>query len=184
MFGIAVVVVCVLLTVLNLILTLGVLRRLREHAERLNELAAADTGQWRDPIIGPGSRPGPFNAVDVDGGRIGDAGLGGAEALVAFFSPDCGICKEWLPRFVDAATALGDRRRALAVVVAPSATDPAAAEQVAALGDAATVVVENDKGPLAEAFQVSGYPAMVRLDEHGTVLANRLVDVAGVPAPA
>ncbi|GAA0937125.1 hypothetical protein GCM10009558_051050 [Virgisporangium aurantiacum] len=183
MFGIAVVVVCVLLTVLNLILTLGVLRRLREHAERLNELAEADTGQWRDPIIGLGSRPGPFSAVDVDGGGIGDAGLG-VDTLVAFFSPDCGICAEWLPRFVAAATALGDRRRALAVVVAPSATDPAAAVQVAALRGAATVVVENDKGPLAEAFRVAGFPAMVRLDEHGTVLANRLVDVAGVPAVA
>ncbi len=183
MFGIAVVVVCVLLTALNLVMTLGVIRRLRDHSERLAGLAEAGTEPWRDPIIGPGRRPGPFSAVGVDGERVGDADLA-AGGLVAFFSPGCGICAEWLPRFVDAATALGDRRRALAVVVAPSATDPAAAEQVAALRAAATVVVENDKGPLTEAFQVSGYPAMVRLDEHGTVVASRLGDVVGVPAVA
>lgn len=180
MFGIAVVVVCIVLTLLNLVLTLGVIRRLRGHAERLDGLEGAEG--WRDPIMGPGNRPGPFSAVDVDGERITDADLAGG--VVAFFSPDCGICREWLPRFADAATALGDRRRALAVIVASSATDPAAAEQVAALRDAATVVVEDAKGPLATALRVAGFPAMVRLDEHGTVVANRLGDVVGVPAAA
>lgn len=183
MFGTAVVVVCVLLTVLNLTLTLGVIRRLRDHAERLDGVTAAGAEEWRPPIIGPGSRPGAFSAVGVDGERVGDDDF--AEGgLVAFFSPDCAICKEWLPRFVDAATALGDRRRALAVIAAASATDPATADQVTALKDAATVVVENDKGPLAEAFGVVGYPAMVRLGEHGTVVANGLREVVGVPAAA
>ncbi|MER5420881.1 hypothetical protein [Streptosporangium roseum] len=179
MFVVAAVTLCGVLTVLNLILTLGVIRRLRDHTDRLGDLAQARP--MPDPIIVPGSRPAAFAADTVDAEPITEAHLAGG-GLVAFFSPTCGACEEWIPRFATAARALPDgRRRALAVVVAPAEAD--AAGMVAKLRDAAMVVVEEDKGPLATAFKVFGYPAMCRLGEDGTVVSSGK-DAVTVPVTA
>jgi hypothetical protein len=63
--------------------------------------------------------------------------------------------------------------------------DPAAgAAMVALLRDAAMVVVEREHGPLAEAFEAKGYPAIGRLGEDGVVLVNRAPDAVAVPVGA
>jgi hypothetical protein len=68
------------------------------------------------------------------------------------------------------------------VVVAES---PAAgAEMAAQLSGVASVVIEADRGPVVEAFEAKGYPAMARLGDDGAVVANRPADVVAVPVGA
>ncbi|MCA2213521.1 hypothetical protein [Jidongwangia harbinensis] len=180
MYLATVVVLCVLLTVFNLFLTLGVIRRLRNHTDQFTELGRLMPRP--EPMISAGKHPSPFTATTVDGLAVSEASLrtGG---LVGFFSPTCGSCEEWVPRFVEAARALpGGPKAALAVVVADSPS--AGAEMVAKLRDVAMVVTEADRGPVVEAFEATGYPAMCRLGDDGAVITNRPVDVVAVPVGA
>ncbi|MFC7643691.1 hypothetical protein ACFQX6_25155 [Streptosporangium lutulentum] len=133
-------------------------------------------------MIGPGTRPAAFAATTVDAEPITEAGLAGG-GLVGFFSPTCGSCEEWLPQFAAAAGALpGGPRQALAVVVAETETE--AADMVSRLRDVAMVVVEKDGGPLSTAFKISGYPAMCRLNDDGSVATFKPADVVTVPVVA
>lgn len=180
MFLGAVTLLCVSLTLVNLVLTLGVIRRLREHSEKFTALAKS--APRPEPMIGPGKRPAPFSATAVDGTLVSHRDLTEG-SLVAFFSPTCDSCAEWLPRFVEAAAALPrGQRQALAVVIASEHLSNS--EMVAKLRPVATVVVEGEKGPIAEAFEVTGYPAMGRLDENGAVLTHRPADVLSLPVGA
>jgi hypothetical protein len=180
MYLATVVVLCVLLTVFNLLLTLGVIRRLKNHTDQFAEIGRLMPRV--EPLIGQGQHPAPFTAVTIDGDQVSDADLR-AGGLVGFFSPTCGSCEEWVPRFVAAARVLpGGPRSALAVVVAES---PAAgAEMAAQLSGVASVVIEADRGPVVEAFEAKGYPAMARLGDDGAVVANRPADVVAVPVGA
>jgi hypothetical protein len=165
-----------ILAALNLILTLGVIRRLREHTGQLNRLSPAEQGPL---ILSPGERPAEFRATTIDGREVTRAGLP-SPALVGFFSPDCGPCKEWLPRFTEAAAA--STGRTLAVVVAMSgAADAEVDAEVAGLRGVADVVVEEPDGPVQQAFLVRGWPAMCRLSETGTVLTSDNDEVVALP---
>ncbi|GAA3727610.1 hypothetical protein GCM10022225_06200 [Plantactinospora mayteni] len=179
--SVAVVVLCIVVTLLNLILTLGVIRRLRNHSEQLLSISMAVPRP--QPLIAVGKRPSPFRATTVDGAQVNEADLARDGAMAGFFSTTCSSCAEWLPRFVEAARALpAGPRHVLAVVVAEKAAD--AADMVEQLRGIAMVVVEERKGPVGEAFEVTGYPAMCRLDEHGAVVTTRPADVVAVPVAA
>jgi hypothetical protein len=127
------------LCVLDLLLTFGVIRRLR-----------ADTGS-RSPQ--GGSDPGPPMAPV--GTAIRGTGLDwDGETLVGFFLPDCGPCEQQFPEFMEYART---QERVVAVV-----SDPAGkgAELVRKLGEVAQVVVEaGTDGVLRRAFQVQGFPS-------------------------
>lgn len=180
MYLATVVVLCVLITVFNLVLTFGVIRRLKNHTDQFVEIGRMMPRA--EPLIREGQRPAPYTAVSIDGQPVSDADLRSG-GLVGFFSPTCDSCTEWLPRFVTAAAALpGGARTALAVVVADSPAE--GAEMAAQLSGVATVVIEPDRGPLAEAFQAKGYPAMGRLGEDGAVVTNWIPDVVAVPVGA
>lgn len=156
-----------LLTVTNLILTVGVVRRLREHTA---ELAALRSGGAVDSDIAlpAGSSVGAFDATSVEGRPVTLTTLGN-RPLVGFFSPHCGPCKERLPAFVEhAASRPGGRDAVLAVAVG---TEEETAELVELLRLVATIVVEPDQGPVQQAFAVSGFPAFV-LVEGGVVAAS------------
>lgn len=178
----AAVVAVAALAVLNLVLTLGVVRRLREHSQQLGRLAVGGLsglgGPGEELILPVGERPDEFTAHTVDGGEVSLASLR-RPAMVGFFSPDCPPCTEWIPRFV-AAASRSAREQALAVVVADGAE---AVADVARLRDVAAVVVEPVDGPVAKAFAVRGFPALCTLAEDGTVLANEAPAVVGSPSP-
>src|SRR6185369_5844033 len=95
----AAVVIFGVLTVLNLILTLGVLKRLREQSELL---AAGGTSQVADPILRAGEVPADFAGTTVDGEPVTRDGFTGAR-LVAFLSPACSICEGQIPGLMDTA---------------------------------------------------------------------------------
>jgi thiol-disulfide isomerase/thioredoxin len=166
------------LTVFDLVLTMGVVRRLRSHTELLDRLTTG--GLARKLIVEPGQAPADASATTVDGALVTTADLG--DTLVGFFSPTCTPCAERAPQFVEYARRLpGGRSRAVAVVV--SGTEGAPDALTALFEPVARVVVEPPEGPLATAFQVVGFPALCLLDSTGTVRASG-TDLAGFPVAA
>jgi hypothetical protein len=177
---IAVVILCCALTGLNLVLTLGVIRRLRTHSNQLEDLAHKTPRS--EPMTGPGTRPGAFTASPLNAAPVTNADLGNG-SIVAFFSTTCDSCEEWLPKFIDALAAMpGDLTQRLAIVV--SDTPATATAMIDKLKTVAMVAVEQEKGPIAKAFKVSGYPAMCRLDAGGMVVTYRPADVLALPVAA
>ncbi|MEU0484001.1 hypothetical protein ABZ260_33065 [Streptosporangium sp. NPDC006013] len=156
-----------LLVVTNLILTVGVVRRLREHTAELAALRNGDSG-GSDVAMPAGSSVGGFDATSVAGLPVTLATLGD-RPLVGFFSPHCQPCKERLPEFIEHATSRpGGRDAVLAVAVG---AEEETAELVELLRPVATIVVEPDRGPVQQAFAVTGFPAFV-LVEGGVVVAS------------
>lgn len=156
----AAVVVVGLLCLVNLVLTLAVIRRLRAHTTRLAELGPA-----RPPSVLPGTAIGEFSATALDGGSVSRAFFSGT-SVVAVFSTECASCHERLPEFT---AYLADARpeRVLAVV----AGDPGEAGQFTDVLGTATVVVEPMGGPVSRALQVSQFPSFLLVDGDGVVVA-------------
>lgn len=167
-----------LLCLLDLVLTFGVIRRLREHGELIARLSAA--GPPVAPVRPPGGTAGPFDTRTVDGDPVSLAALP-ERTLLGFFSPGCAACSELLPGFRRYARDFpGGRDAVLAVVVGTAEeTEPQRRE----LADVARVVVEAPDGAIGAALAVQAFPAFAVLDGSGGVVASglRLDDVA---APA
>ncbi|MFE2484646.1 hypothetical protein ACFVRU_05590 [Streptomyces sp. NPDC057927] len=173
-FLVTAVVLIAVLCLLNLLLTFGVIRKLRAQADEKADRVADGL------IIPAGSAVPGFSAVTTAGERITREGLG--ETMLGFFSPDCRACKERLPLFVEQArtTARATGRSVLAVV---HGTDEEAREQVAALSEVAHVVVEPGDGPLGEAFDITGDPVFGLITVDGTLSATAF-DPGRLPAPS
>ncbi|TVL91253.1 redoxin domain-containing protein [Streptomyces sp. SAJ15] len=141
------------LCALDLMLTLAVLRRLRDHP---SGPAAADEGG-----IAVGAAVGTFATQCVEGAPLTEKDLGDG-AVVSFFSPGCSPCRHKLPVFVKQAAALQGRRQVIAVVVTSSgrrdeeAEAHTMAEQLAAV---TRVVREDAEGPCTTAFGVHAFPS-------------------------
>ena len=87
------------LGLVNLVLLLGVVRRLNEHTRVLAQtLAAADPV----PVMLTGNTVGDFAVSTVDGELVDRAGLD-SFTLVGFVSTGCPACAESLPAFLDRA---------------------------------------------------------------------------------
>lgn len=154
-----------LLSLVNLLLLIGVIRRLR---------TMRDTSQMPLEGLQPGEAIPDFTATATDGAPVSAAYLRG-RAMIGFFSPGCGPCKELLPRFVEQAEQAPGP--VLAVVVATPQDDPAA--DIARLEKVARVVSEAPQGPVQQVFKVSGYPTVIATDATGTVVFSD----ADVPSP-
>ncbi|WP_081748916.1 TlpA disulfide reductase family protein [Nocardiopsis sp. CNT312] len=157
------------LCLLNILLTVGVIRRLKEHTETIGHLRSTVPALPEQVILPAGEEVADFSAETVDGTTVNRADLEG-ETLVGVFSPGCPACTEQLPRFTDLAASFpGGRDRVLAVVVGEAAD---AAHEIAQLTPVARVVQEEHGGTTAPAFGVNGFPAMARVDATGRVLAS------------
>jgi Redoxin len=166
----AAVIVVGLIAVLDLLLTFGVVRRLREHTELIGGGAGAPAGA--PTMLEIGGSIAPFDATTVDGEAISRDRLSGT-TLIGVFGAGCPACEEKLPRFVEfAGSFAGGRSQVLAVVAARDST--AAAPYVDALTGVATVVRDAQGGPLLTALGVSGYPAFAIADSAGVVRSSSL----------
>lgn len=163
------------LTLLNFLVLLGVIRRLREQS------VPPSGGPPADDELPVGTQVEAFATIDVDGHAVRRDELP-AGAMVGFFSPGCEPCEALLPKFVAHSEDLpGGRGSALAVVVG---TPDAAADYVAKLSRVARVVVEDSPdAAVGHAFRVSGYPTVFQLDGDGTVLFSG-VSLDRLPVPA
>jgi hypothetical protein len=149
---VAAVAVLGVLCLMNLLIMLGVLRRLRGAA------------LWQpEPLfaLGPGSAVGEFSVVTTAGELVSNDSLTG---VVGFFSAGCGECHELLPRFVERA---GEMERDKVLVVVGGGSE----EMVRALAPVARIVVADPGGgPVARAFQNSWTPALYVIgDDHRVV---------------
>lgn len=163
------------LCLLDLLLTFGVIRRLREHNALLS---TAGLGAPEPVGLSAGELPAAFSSVTTDGETVsGTSGL----RIVAFFSSRCSVCPEKAPPFADYLNAHGIRRDSvLAVSVGPGDVP---APYLCGLTGAAKICVEEEDGNIAGAFKVSAYPAFVLLDADGAVAMSGH-DPAALPEPA
>ncbi|WP_432142338.1 TlpA disulfide reductase family protein [Streptomyces sp. bgisy084] len=164
---------------LNLVLVLGVVKRLREHGALLTGRRGAPSAD-----IEVGTPIAEFETVTEAGEPLTRASLT-EDLLVAFLSPGCAPCVAKLPGLVAHARSLpGGRRRVLAVVVG----EPGEAAAFAApLGPVAQVVIEEPNGALSRAFGVHAYPTLLRTgpDAEGRpVVTSNAVDLTRPTAMA
>jgi hypothetical protein len=163
------------LCLLDLLLTFGVIRRLREHTEMLARMQHGGTD-----VIGlpAGKAPESFTATDNEGVAVrGPSGL----SVVAFFSTTCSVCPKRAPAFTDYAREhLVGRHEVLAVVVGQATQS---VPYLADLTEVARVCAEPPDGPIGRAFAVQGYPVFFALDAGGTVLWSGY-DPSALPAPS
>ncbi|GAA2884654.1 hypothetical protein GCM10010517_48030 [Streptosporangium fragile] len=170
----AAVIVLGVLCGLNLMLTLAVIRRLKEHTRKLAELSGGGGG--RLPAVG--SAVGHFDALTVDGEAVSRHALEPG-TVVGFFSPGCEPCRKSLPEFTEYARALpGGRNRVLAVV---TGTDDSG-DMTGALARVARVVAEGHGGPVTTAFGVGAFPTFCLLDDGHTVAAAGF-ELSALPDP-
>ena len=150
------------LGVLNLLLTVTVIRRLRQAPSVLGGHSAEQR------LLRVGATVTGFSSTTVDGLRITGTSFH-APTLVTFFSTDCGACTDEIPHVV----AWLERHRypraqALAVVTG----DPdQAGPFLDALRERVALVVEPVHGALSTAFATTAFPACYLVDATGTVLA-------------
>ena len=168
------------LCLLDLLLTLGVVRRLREHTQHLETLLASGSGV----SVGTGMLPIGDTARDFAGTTVGgepvSRGLLAGETLVAFFSPGCEPCREKLPAFVEYARTLDDGPQRILAVVTGQGDDTH--EMIEALTPVARVVVDGHEEQIVQAFQVTVFPAFCLVDAEGTLIDGD-VDFARLPVP-
>jgi thiol-disulfide isomerase/thioredoxin len=167
----AVVAVIGAVAVVNLVLTMGVLRRLREQALSPAPGSAVHHEQ-RLPAVGAAVTD--FHTVDVDGRDLSLHDLTGP-AVVGFFTPGCPPCEALLPEFVAAAAEPG--RQAIAVIVVDPGEDES--DYRRRLAPAARTVVENPHGVVQRAFGADVFPTIAVLDAEHTIIASSF-DVAAL----
>jgi hypothetical protein len=155
----------------HLVLTLGLVRRMREHSEVLDRVAGPPPLVMRPA----GEVVDDFAATACDGTPVA-TDLLATPAVVGFFSPGCGPCQERLPEFV-ARVRHAPVGRALAVVVGAQGETDA---MVSRLSEVAVVVTEPKGGPVAEAFGVRAFPAFGLIGEGGRIEASG-TDLESIP---
>ncbi|MGW1601073.1 TlpA family protein disulfide reductase [Streptomyces eurythermus] len=174
----AAVVLLGILCVFNLLLTIGVIKKLREYGPS-GPTGAPGTGMTP---LRPGEELPAFTAVAEDGVPVGPSSLPDG-SLIAFLSPGCAPCREKLPELVEYAAAdPGRRDRTLAVVVG----EPGECERfVRELSPVARVVVEPKGGPVCAALRVDAFPTTlrVRADRDRTVVTGHVLDLAREASP-
>jgi hypothetical protein len=172
---IAAVAVVGVVCLLDLLLTFGVIRRLREHTEMLTASGGPATPPQGLPA---GELPGPFAGLTTGAELVqGATGL----RVVAFFATWCSVCPERVRPFIDYLRAHDfTRDSVLAVSVGPDDAPPA---HLAELAGVAQICVEKDNGEIARAFKVTGFPVFYLLDTDGAVVVSDH-DPAKLPAPA
>ncbi|MFD6952353.1 hypothetical protein A6A08_09435 [Nocardiopsis sp. TSRI0078] len=154
------------LGLLNLLLSIGVVRRLRQHTELLEKRPPSTDEDIPASAVSVGTPVGEVRATSTRGAEL-SFGADTDRLVVAFLSPDCSPCRKRLPLLLDHAAQHPDAH-VLAVVIEENGLE---AEMVARLEPAVPVVVQPWEGELPRLFDVQGTPSFVTL-ENGAVTAT------------
>lgn len=177
-YVVAAVVLVGALCLFNLVLSLGLIRRVREQGRTLDGLAGLDVVSSTIPA---GGRPGAFTTTTTVGRTVSLESLVSA-TLVGFFSPNCEPCKERVPQFLEYAGQFDGT--VLSIAVGDSGLSDTR-ELATTLGQVGDVVVETENGPVNRAFGVRGYPALCVVAPSGQVVASGYqIDALPVPTLA
>lgn len=160
------------LCLVDLLLTLGVVRRLREQTKLIDALyeavgTGALAGAGGGGGLAVGEVVGDFDTTTMDGTRV-TRDLLPEGTVVAFLSPDCKGCHEQLPELTSWA-ASQDRSRVLAVVDGRSG-DPE--ELVTTLSPVAQVITGDAFPQVAGVFRVQSFPTFFQVAAGGRLLAT------------
>jgi hypothetical protein len=155
-----------LLVLVDLLLTFAILRRLREHEERLSQLSERPVG---GPEIG---QPLPrFETVTVDGGLLDSTALLGGESVVAVFSTSCHGCEQQAPRFVEVASQMAlTGRRIITLLIDDGQQEDHPLRQV--LSRAGLLVIESHDGSLKAAIGPQLLPSYYLFTAEGLLVAK------------
>ncbi|GLX04276.1 hypothetical protein [Microbispora sp. NBRC 16548] len=167
------------LCLIDLVLTVGVIRRLRAHEEMLSARPVASPSI----VLPPGATIGGFSAVSTDGVHVSDETLT-EPVLVGVFSPGCSACHDRLPQFAERARSFpGGRGNVLAVLVG---TEEEVADERRTLEPVALVLIEEYGTGLTKALQVNGFPSLALVDVRGRIVASgtTLEDLDKIPVHA
>jgi hypothetical protein len=162
------VVTCIaIVTAINMVLVLGLMRRLR-----LGKLGST-TAPVSPP---PGVAIGTFDAITVDDVTITDNDLRDAEVVAVFVSGSCDACGRLIKQL--------KRTKYLAqrVMIFGTRGDSAFVDELETLSHLGDVVFLEDAEPVKEAFSVTMVPTILRV-LNGVVVSSayRLVDLGGLP---
>lgn len=162
-----------IITLLNLVLTVGLVRKLR--AEPVHAAHSSGTGS--------GGQPGGLHLGDA-APDLGAFATAGGRTLVGIFSTDCGACPDYLPRFRQRAESFDG-----AAVAILGGKAPKVDQYRDALGSQVVLVPDAGDGPMASGaltagFEITVWPSFFLLDEDGTVTAAGTSDVLDVHEPA
>ncbi|MEO3867586.1 redoxin domain-containing protein [Nonomuraea sp. B12E4] len=172
-------------TALNVVLTVAVVRRWRA---RLSAPPAAlhhsSVSSGRDPELGiaPGDRMPDFTAVTIDGMTVTRDELAGRPALIAFLSLDCAGCDDSVPEFAERARRVREAGgRVLATVVGIDAAGSELATRLAGVAD--HVVPEFLDAPVGNLFGVRFYPGFAHYGADGVATTTSVgLERLGEPA--
>jgi len=155
-------VICVLvgaLGVLNVILTLGLVRHVRALQEVVQE------GVFPDPDLPQaGARVGGFEVTCVDGKALSDRDLG-QDTLVGFFTSGCRPCANLRSQLTRQPPGLP-----FIAFVEGDQDDPEVSEMVRVLSRLGSVALTTAGDTVTQAFKPSGFPTLIRT-EQGVIAA-------------
>ncbi|MFF7023360.1 hypothetical protein ACFY97_20485 [Streptomyces klenkii] len=176
-------IVLALATAGHLLVTFGLVRRLRAHTDLLDQLT-----NNTDRLLPPGTPVPSFTTRTTDGDPLTQADLR-HPAAVALLAVDCPHCRTNLPDFVAYVQGAGySRDHVLAVVTTAEHTDPAARrDMLDALAPVATVVCEDAAtGTVTGAFGAQAFPSfyLTHADATLTTGSHAVRRLPGTPAPA
>lgn len=175
-FLIAAVVLVGAIATLNLLLTVGVIRRLREHTTQLAEVSGSSFPGG--PVVGDPIEE--FTTAAVDETPVALADLD-SYSLVSVMSPGCGPCEEKLPKLVSMLEDGSLPKKGVLAVIAGSEED--AVPMVTALKDLAVVVREEPvSGTVQSAVGIRAFPTMFTAGDGK--IATVVNDLAGLKAKA
>ncbi|MFD5394242.1 TlpA disulfide reductase family protein [Streptomyces sp. NPDC127097] len=168
---IASVVLVGLLCVFNLVLTYGIVRRLREPVAG----AGGKALEVPQSVLGAGATVGSFSATDTEGSSLTRDDLPEGQ-LVTFMAPGCPACEELLPLVAERAREYGPER-VLAVVVRDAGKEnvgegKGVREYLERLAPVARVMTCDLGDELTAAFALTGVPAYVEMGRGGRVASS------------
>jgi hypothetical protein len=170
------------LCVVDLILSLGIIRRLREHTAELEKLTHGGGGPPGMTTMETGTAVGDFTATTTGGTIVRREQPDESQRLFAFMSPGCGACKDQLPGFI-AYTAGFSGTVTVVIHTDEDSDDATTTYATRQLAGVAEVVIEPREGVLGKAFRVDGYPTWYLIDPEGMILASGFaIDRIAVPA--
>jgi hypothetical protein len=156
--------IAVAISLFNLLLILGIVRRMREMGPMISaDYLAIESGPQ------PGMQLPEFVARTTGGDQADRSTLSAGRGLVAFLSTGCSACRGELPQLRDyVAKQRVDPAHSFVFI----SGDPAGESDYATTASAfAQVVVEESDGPLARIFDIKAFPTVLALRD-GRVQAN------------
>lgn len=148
------------LTLLNLFILLGVIRRLRTMAASAAEPSA-------EGVPAPGTAVGAFSLTDTDGHTVTEADVATGQSLVLMLSPSCGPCKTTVDKLAAERGTLPDRTF---VFLRADFEDPELPDILAKLAGVGTIIEFGGQDGIEDALSSRGYPTAL-LIEDGVIAA-------------